>query len=78
MSPSTPRRGYCTYLLRYWEREATRAAHDPVGRYVVERVSDVPERWVFSSLPDLLEFLCLELGDSEPGLSSDGPPDSAP
>ena len=66
MAPATTRRGYRTYLLRCWEREPPQSAHEAWDRYVVERVSDEPERWVFSTFAEMIEFLGRELGARRP------------
>jgi hypothetical protein len=71
MPNATSRRMYRSYVLRCWE-----AAQASVERFVVERVSDEPHRWVFTTFADLVEFLRAELLGEEPGgQQQNSPPD---
>jgi hypothetical protein len=72
MPNATSRRTYRSYLLRCWEN----GEQGIVERFVVERVSDEPHRWVFSTFADLMEFLRAELLGEEPGDQQSSPPDA--
>jgi hypothetical protein len=72
MPNATSRRMYRSYVLRCWEA----AAQASVERFVVERVSDEPHRWVFSTFADLVEFLRAELLGEEPGGQQSSPPNA--
>jgi hypothetical protein len=63
MPNATSRRAYRSYLLRCWES----GEQVSVERFVVERISDEPHRWVFSTFGDLVEFLRAELLAEGPG-----------
>jgi hypothetical protein len=72
MPNATSRRTYRSYVLRYWES----GEQVNVERFVVERVSDEPHRWVFSTFADLVAFLRAELLGEEPGEQQSSPPDA--
>jgi hypothetical protein len=63
MPNATSRRMYRSYVLRCWES----GEQGIVERFVVERVSDEPHRWVFSTFAELVEFLRAELLGEQPG-----------
>jgi hypothetical protein len=54
-------------LLRCWTTEERDSFESIDERFVVERVSDEPHRWVFSTFADLVDFLRAELLGEEPG-----------
>jgi hypothetical protein len=58
---------YRSYLIRCWDTAPPAAGGElPVQRFVVETVSDTPERRGFDSLAGLLAFLQAELNHPHP------------
>lgn len=58
---------YRSYLIRCWDTTQPAAGREvPAQRFVVETVSDTPERRGFDSLAGLLAFLQAELNHPRP------------
>ena len=59
---------YRSYLIRCWDTAQPAAGREvPAQRFVVETVSELPERRGFDSLAGLLAFLQAELNHPHPG-----------
>jgi hypothetical protein len=63
MPNATSGRVYRSYLLRCWQSDEQVS----VERFVVERISNEPARWVFSTFAELVDFLRVELLGEKPG-----------
>jgi hypothetical protein len=58
---------YRSYLIRCWLSVESESITASVERFVVESISDEPQRWGFNTVDDLVAFLRVELLTSEPG-----------
>lgn len=57
---------YHTYLVRVWELDEMNGIHTSPHRFILETVSDAPQRWNFDSFHQLVAFLGTEFGEPIP------------
>jgi hypothetical protein len=59
-------RKYQTFLVRVWEVDEGAELSPMTRRFVLETVSDAPQRWKFDSFQQLVAFLGAEFGEPTP------------
>ena len=52
---------YCSYLIRCWLSVEVETSTVSVERFIVEAVSDEPQRWGFDTFDSLIAFLRVRL-----------------
>ena len=66
MEQKPKKQTYKSYLIRCWSSSAFEIEQQLVRRFIVETISNTPQRYGFDSLADLLTFLQQELEGEDP------------